>query len=227
MVDYRRFRLSKLNDPEFRHIGLLLFWPAYGLFFYMVEWVIPQDYYHVMWCPVDDLIPFNELFLIPYLFWFVYMVGAHAYTFFTDVVAFRRLMYNIILMFGITCFIFVMFPTCQKLRPEQFPRDNILTQVMAWFYGTDTSTNVCPSLHVCGSFAAAAAFTDTRHFSGRRWKAAHLFLALMISVSTVFVKQHSVIDSVCGLLLSAVAYLMVYKIQWHKTTRRMARVKLS
>ena len=33
VVDYRKFRLSKLNDPEFSHLKLLLFWPFYGLCF--------------------------------------------------------------------------------------------------------------------------------------------------------------------------------------------------
>ena len=28
-VDYRQFRLSKLNDESFRHLKLLLFWPIY------------------------------------------------------------------------------------------------------------------------------------------------------------------------------------------------------
>lgn len=220
MVDYRGFRLSKLTEPRFRHMLLLLFWPAYGLYFYAIEWIIPRDFYHVMWCPVDDMIPFNELFLIPYLFWFVYLVGAHAYTFFVDVAAFRRLMYNIIFMFGLTCVIFVVFPTCQQMRPEVFPRDNVLTRLTAWFYTTDTSTNVCPSLHVCGSFAAAAAFADTKRFSSRGWKAAHFGIAVLISVSTVFVKQHSVIDTVCGILFSAAAYWIVYQYQGRKASRR-------
>ena len=45
---------------------------------------------------------------------------------------------------------FALYPTCQNLRPEVFARDNVLTRLMAWFYTCDTSTNVCPSLHVCG-----------------------------------------------------------------------------
>lgn len=30
-----------------------------------------------MHCPLDDRIPFCELFLIPYLFWFIFLVGIH------------------------------------------------------------------------------------------------------------------------------------------------------
>lgn len=211
MVDYRGFRLFRLNEPRFRHIWLLLFWPVYGLFFYCIEWVFPQDHFYVMWCPLDDQIPFQELFVIPYVFWYLYMVAAHVYTFFQDVDAFRRLMYNIILTFGISCVIFVLFPTSQELRPDSFERDNVLTRFMAFFYeNMDTNTNVCPSLHVCGSLAAAMAFTDTQRFRTRGWKTVHYLTAALISISTVFLKQHSVIDVACGLAMSAAAYHIVY-----------------
>lgn len=210
MTDHYDVRLSRWLDPRIRNLKLLMFWPFYGLYFYAVEWLIPRSDYHVMWCPVDDMIPFQELFLIPYLFWFVFMVGAHAYTFFADPAAFRRLMYFIFLTFGVTCIIFLLFPTCQRLRPEVFPRNNLLTRMTVWFYGTDTSTNVCPSLHVCGSFAAAAALADTKRFSGRGGKALCYGIAWLISISTVFVKQHSVIDVACGLVMSGAAFLLVY-----------------
>lgn len=197
--------------PDWSGWQLLLFWPIYGIYFYTVEWLMPGQEYYAVWCPLDEYIPFNELFLLPYLGWFVYMVAAHAYTFFVDKGAFRRLMGMIFLTFGITCVIFLVFPTCQQLRPASFSRDNILTRLMAWFYTTDTSTNVCPSLHVCGSIASAAAFTDTQRFSGRGWKLFHWSAAALISISTVFVKQHSVVDVVCGVAMSAAACTIVYR----------------
>lgn len=32
-VDYRQFRLNRLNAPEYSHLKLLLYWPVYGLLF--------------------------------------------------------------------------------------------------------------------------------------------------------------------------------------------------
>ena len=90
--DYRQFRLRKLNTPEFSHIKLLLFWPVFGLVFLALERFRPHAAYHVMHCALDDAIPFSEWALIPYLLWFVYLIGALAYTFFQDVPAFRRMM---------------------------------------------------------------------------------------------------------------------------------------
>lgn len=43
MTDYRKFRLSKRNDPEFSHLKLLLFWPIYGLVFFALERLLHLD----------------------------------------------------------------------------------------------------------------------------------------------------------------------------------------
>lgn len=203
-----RFILGSAENR--RNLLLASFWLVFGLSFYALEWLVPERQYHVMYHPIDDLIPFCELFLIPYLFWFVFMVGAYFYTYFANPAAFRRMMLFTILTYGGGLLMFVLYPTCQNLRPLVFERDNLLTQVMAWFYTCDTSTNVCPSLHVCGSLAAAFGFVDTKRFSTPGWKAAIYIVALTICISTVFVKQHSIIDTVFGFVFSGYAWLLIY-----------------
>ena len=211
MIDYRKLRLNNLNSPQFRHLYLLLFWAVFGVFFLAVERLIPRTY-HPVWCQLDDLIPFCEWFFIPYMFWFVFLVGMLAYTLFFDVPAFKRMMYFVMITYGVTMIVYLVYPTCQELRPTEFPRDNFLTRFAAWFYAFDTNTNVCPSLHCVGSLAVAFAAWDTKRFSSRGWKAAFMGMAVLISVSTVFVKQHSVIDVMWAYVLCFGAYALVYKL---------------
>ena len=47
-MDYRNFRLSKLNTDEFRHVKLLLFWPLFGIMFSFVERFYNVGSYYVM-----------------------------------------------------------------------------------------------------------------------------------------------------------------------------------
>ena len=68
MVDYRRLRFHNLNSPEFSHLRLLLYWPLFGVVFSLIEDVLLRDSYAAMYCPLDDYIPFCELFVIPYFF---------------------------------------------------------------------------------------------------------------------------------------------------------------
>ena len=111
-VDYRAFRLRKINDDAYRHLKLLLYWPVYGLLFLYVERFYPVASYHVMHCALDDWIPFNEWFLIPYLFWFVFLVGMHIYTLLYDPEAFRRMMHFIILTYSAAILAYLVWPTC-------------------------------------------------------------------------------------------------------------------
>ena len=215
-TDFRRFRFSKLNTDEFRHLKLLIFWPIFGLFFTFVERFYNVEHYYSMHCPLDDMIPFCEWFLIPYLFWFVYLIGTIVYTFFFDVAAFKRMMYFIIITYSITMLIYLVFPTCQDLRPTQFARDNVLTRFVAWFYNFDTNTNVCPSIHVLGSVAAMLGLCDCRRLQNPKLKLLFILLCVLICISTVFMKQHSVLDVLAALPLCVIAYPICYKAGRHE-----------
>ena len=209
-VDYRRFRFSLLNTDEFRHLKLLLFWPLFGLLFLYVERFYPVSSYHVVHCVLDDYIPFCEFFIIPYLFWFVYLIGMLVYTLFFDVETFRRLMKFIIITGAVAILIYLVFPTCQELRPLSFARDNIITRFMAGFYQFDTNTNVCPSLHVTYSLAVMFSAWNSQKLQSPGWKWAFGISALLICVSTLFVKQHSVIDVLAALPLCLLAYVICF-----------------
>lgn len=193
------------------HLLLLIFWPIYGISFYLVE----QRHFNpaewkVIHTSLDDIIPFNELFIIPYLFWFVFLTGMVLYTAFFNVRAFRKMMYFIMITYTVTIIIYLIFPNYQDLRPTAFARDNIFTQAVKSFYAYDTNTNVCPSIHVLGSIAAMLGGWDTGLFSKKGWKAALLITALLISMSTVFLKQHSIVDVLAAFFLCTIAYIIVY-----------------
>lgn len=202
--DYRALRLSNVTEPAYRHVLLLLFWPVHGLVFLLLERGMTAERYYTVQCALDGLIPFNEWFFIPYLFWFVYLAGALVYTFFCNVPAFRRMMRFIILTYGTTLIVYFLWPTRQLLRPWVFRRDNIMTRFAAWFYAFDTNTNVCPSIHVLGAVAVSVGMWDCGRFRRAGWRIAFGAMTGLICVSTLFVKQHSVIDVLAAFGLSVV-----------------------
>ena len=202
--------LYQLVCEKYRHLFLLLYWPLFGLAFHFFENIFAPHRWHIMHCALDDAIPFCEWFVIPYVFWFAYLILMHLYTGLYDPAAFRRMMYFIIFTYSFALALFLVFPTAQLLRPAVFPRDNVLTRFMAMFYRLDTSTNVCPSLHVVGSMAVTFAAWDSPRFRDRGWKIAFGVTTALICASTVFLKQHSAVDVAAGLLLSAAGWRLVY-----------------
>lgn len=208
-VDYRRLRTNNLNSKEFKHLKLLIFWPVFGILFLFAERFYQVEYYYPMHCSLDDLIPFCEWFIIPYMIWFIYLIGMHIYTLLYDVGSFKKMMKFIIITYSVTLLIYFIFPTCQELRPVQFERDNILTRFIAEFYQFDTNTNVCPSIHVIGSLAVMfTAFHCKRFNTGL--KAVFGITAFLICISTVFLKQHSVIDVIAALPICLLAYYLCF-----------------
>ncbi len=199
-----------------RHLWLLLFWPIYGLCFFLLEQILPAAEYYPMYLPLDDWIPFCEWFVIPYTIWYGFMAAMHIYLLLTDIPAFKRMMWFFIITFGVATLIFTVCPTSQELRPEVFPRDNLLSRLVGLYYTIDTNTNVCPSLHCVGALAVVIAAFDAKSVN-RLWRAAIALTAVLICLSTVFVKQHSIVDVFWGVILSLAGYLLVYRLPgWRK-----------
>ncbi len=209
MVDYRKLRPSNITSPEFRHLLLLLYWPIYGLTFLILERGLTLNY-HPVEAALDAKIPFCEYFVPAYYFWFVFLIGIHFYTGFFDVPAFKKLMYFIIITYTVTSVIYLLYPTKQELRPTEFARDNIFVSIVKGLYGFDTNTNVCPSLHVIGSFAVLFTSRHCKRFKNFWWQTGFVSATLLICLSTVFLKQHSVIDIWTALILCAAAYPFAY-----------------
>ena len=203
VVDYRRFRFSRLNTPEFGHLRLLGGWIAYFILYFVTENLIPPERLHEVRCALDDLIPFNEGFAILYCYWYVLIVISLLYFLLYDIPRFRRLQVYIMLTQAMAMVIYIVWPSVQRLRPETFARDNALTRLMAFIYDFDTPTGVCPSLHVAYSIGIASVWLRT-DYASRGWKVWMAVSAALISISTAFVKQHSCVDIVAALPLCAV-----------------------
>lgn len=169
--------------------------------------------YHVVHTVFDDMIPFCEFFVVPYLLWFPYMIGAVLYFIFVN--KNKHEYYQLIcnMMMGMTIFLIVsyVYPNVQHLRPLEFPRENVFTDLVRWLYRTDTPTNILPSIHVFNSLAVHMSLTNCeslRNHNGIRHSS--LVLTILIILSTMFLKQHSVIDVCMGATLALFGYILFY-----------------
>ncbi|MBR1821452.1 MAG: phosphatidic acid phosphatase [Clostridia bacterium] len=208
-VDYREFRLSRLNEPRFAHVKLLAGWVVYFALYFLTENLIPAARCHVIHCALDDLIPFREGFLVLYCYWYVLLAGSLLYFFLYDIRSFKRLQIYIMITQAVAMLAYIFYPSIQLMRPESFERDNALTRLMGFIYAFDTPTGVCPSLHVAYSLGIASVWCHRRESSGV-WKGFMVLSAALISISTAFVKQHSVVDICAALPVGLLAEVQVF-----------------
>lgn len=182
LVDYSGFSLRRLNEPRFSHIKLLAGWIGYFALYFITENLIPLERCHVVHCALDDMIPFNEFFVIFYVGWYLLVFGSLAYTLFFDVENFRNVQIYIMITQAVAMLCYIVWPSVQQLRPESFPRENVLTWLMGIIYSFDTPTGVCPSLHVAYSVGIlSAALKDKRLAAG--WKAALTVFVIMVCLA--------------------------------------------
>lgn len=184
-------------------------------------------HYHLIHMRLDDFIPFNEFFIIPYFLWFAYISITVLYFLFTNKHDYYRIC--MFLFTGMTIFLIVstIYPNGHHLRPLVFERDNVFTHMVASLYSTDTSTNLFPSIHVYNSLGAHFAIMNSERLENKKWiRWGSLILCVSIILSTVFLKQHSVFDVITAFIMAAVLYTITYSVDYEAlAARRRARIK--
>lgn len=220
MVDYRTLRLSNIKSKEFRHLFLLSGWIAYFLLYFLTENLIPAEKCYPVWCRLDDIVPFNELFVIPYVGWYVLIVISLGYFLLYNVENFKGLQTYIMITQGLAMVCYILWPTRQDLRPAEFPRENVLTWIMGLIYSADTNTGVCPSLHVAYSLGIASAWLKEK---SARWyvKTIVVIFVLLVCLSVAFTKQHSVVDIFAALPVCLVAEVFAFR-KYYKSKKEVA-----
>ena len=218
-VSYRDLSLRTIREKRYSHLFLLLGWVGYFLLYALTENLIPPEKCHVIHCALDDVIPFCEWFLIFYASWYVLIVLSLLYFLRWDIDSFRKLQIFIMITQAVAMLIYILWPSRQDLRPEVFPRQNFLTWAMGIVYGFDTSTGVCPSLHVAYSIGIASVWLRQKEVRPL-WRGLVTALCAVICISTAFVKQHSAVDILAALPLGLLAELLVYGRWWRDRLRR-------
>jgi len=206
--DNRKEKLGKAAS-EYGHLKLLYGWAVYFALFYLTERLIPAEHCRSVHMWLDDLIPFCEWFVIPYVLWYGMLVFSLGYFAFHNTGSFRCLQSYFIITQMLAMVVYIFFPTRQDLRPDIFPRDNVLTDLVRILYCVDTNTNVCPSLHVALSVAMASVWGRERRI-GSAYKVCIIFACVLVCLSTMFIKQHSAVDFFAAIPVCLVAEWIVY-----------------
>lgn len=199
---------------KYKHIiPMLVFMVIYMAWFAWLEQDVTK--YRVIHMALDDYIPFCEVFIVPYLLWFLYVAAVVVFLMFRNKQDYYKTC--VFLMTGMTVFLIIstLWPNGHDLRPAVLPMDNIFSGLVAMLWKTDTPTNLWPSIHVYNSLGAHFAIMHSKELASKKGiKFASLILAVSIILSTMLLKQHSVFDVITGLFMGAVMYVVVYHKDW-------------
>ena len=189
-------------------LPMAIYMVVYMPTFFWVESLNPAGGFHIIHTAIDDLIPVVEVFIIPYALWLPYLViGMIAIAIRSRVIS-RKTSY--MLMAGMTLFIIIslVYPNALELRAAIPDRENIFMICINYLHQIDTPTDVLPSLHVYDAIVVAAGL----HLAFPEKKVILVLsdiLSLLIVLSTVFIKQHSIIDVISAFVIFIPVFIII------------------
>ena len=214
------FRQIHSFFQKYRHGWLLAYGFLYLPWFCYLEKTVTRDY-HVIHVPMDDYIPFNEYFIVPYLMWFFYVAGAMMFFLFKSKDDFIRMCCFLFTGMTISLIVCTFFENGTDFRPFIDPEKNPFCAAVAILYKGDTCTNVFPSIHVYNSIGTHIAIAKSQCFRNHPWiRFFSGLLMISICLSTVFLKQHSVVDGIGSIIMAYVMYGVVYLPNWASQTKK-------
>lgn len=160
---------------------------------------------YILQSSIDSMIPFNQYFILPYVFWYFYVGFFLFYLCGVDKTNYFKLLLCIVLGELICCLIFYFFPT-YVARPNVLG-DDFCSKLVRYIYKSDNPYNCFPSIHVLDSTFVAICVYKSNKFN-MSTKRISLGISIIIIISTMFVKQHYFADIVSGALLAFVIYIV-------------------
>ncbi len=158
---------------------------------------------------IDEVIPFNSLFIIPYYLWYALIFIVPYYLFLKD----KDMFYKYIICYVFTALIsntiFLFYPT-MVIRPE-IEVTNITTFLTNFIYIIDNpAINCFPSLHCAISMLFILTSCTSKKINNK-FKIFIFFMSVLVMLSTLFTKQHVFVDLVSGDIIALIVFIIFRK----------------
>lgn len=202
--------IMKQLIKKYGHIWILSYGIIYLTWFSKLQENVGKPY-HVIHAALDDMIPFCEYFIVPYLLWFLYVAAAIIYFFFTSKEDYYRLCTFLFTGMTISLLVCTLYPNGTNFRPVIDSSKNVFCYLVNTLWKLDPCINVFPSIHVYNSIGVHIAVSHSSTLSKNKLLLnGSRILMILICMATVFLKQHSVVDVMGSFLMATVIYPIAY-----------------
>lgn len=187
----------------------LLFYAYQGILYLIIPLINSNGHEIPIW--LDNKIPVIKFFVIFYYIYYVLPIILIWYVSFKDKQRSKILICSCFISATI-CYIFFCFYQVHMVRPEIVGND-IFSILIRFMYNTSDpkALNCCPSIHTIMGIFTIISLLKVKNISILK-KIGAVVCGAGIILSTLFIKQHYVIDVLAGIGLSLIVYFIVYLI---------------
>lgn len=205
---------------QYKHAWVFAYFLIYLPWYFGIQQRVNVEF-HDVYTFIDEAIPFVSWFILPYVYWFLFVATTIAFLFFFYKEDFYKCTAFLFIGMTICLIAFTIYPTSFDHRPITIEANTFNQYLVQFIYTADKSQNVCPSIHVYNSIGCAIALIKCPRFQNSiTMKSVAIISAVLITLSTMFVKQHSIIDVSCAIVLSIILYYIIYKIDYSRLIKK-------
>ena len=202
--------------------GILLFVVQYGLY-RLANWIsviigTVNNAFEWKIAFIDDLIPVIPIFALPYVYSYVFWIMGPIAASLTKKRNFVNYVYGLLLTYIIGTVIFIVMPTYMDRVKEGLmvyaDKPGFLNGLLAAIYaadGAERAFNLFPSFHCIISVYCYLAVRKQPEIS-KGFQMYSLIMAALIVLSTLFTKQHYIIDSIAGIAMSIGCWMLMNRL---------------
>jgi membrane-associated phospholipid phosphatase len=215
MRDKEPFVLSRKNrtsivipDKLKRYIPLLgmLMFPVMGAIYALING--PRGTVHTLVTPLDTATPFIKEFALFYSVWIAYIYTCVLYFLKKDPKVYYECLVTYALC-ALSCYaIYLVFQTTVP-RPV-LVGDDPFTRLIRFMYQRDQPFNAFPSIHCFSSYMVMRALSKSS-FKNKLNRLLIYGMSTMIILSTLFIKQHVILDALSAFVLVEVVHYLVVR----------------
>ncbi|MBO9597708.1 MAG: phosphatase PAP2 family protein [Cohnella sp.] len=193
-----KLKLQSIDWKRYVPLLSMLVFPFLGMMYAMTNSPVPNQEVSQLITSVDTAIPFVKYFALPYSVWIFYIYVCLVYFFFKEPNAYYRGLLTYIVCALICYMIYSVFQTTVP-RPVVTGNDPF-SDLVRFIYNRDQPFNCFPSIH-CFSSYMVMRILWTSSFRNKWNMILITGMSSIIIMSTLFVKQHVIMDALAGILL--------------------------
>lgn len=207
--------MKKIN---YKIIVMIIALIIFQVFSYYVAKLTPFDA-HILTSNIDLKIPFLSGFIYFYIMWYILLFTLPLFMYIKDEEGLCKYFVSSFICLIISTLIFIFYPTI-VIRPEIIT-NNFTNNIVSLIYLIDNpAMNCLPSGHCIICFLYIFTFFKNKNINISIRISVEI-ISILIILSTLFTKQHVIIDVLTALVISLSTYIIVNKTKIYKVLAKI------